>query len=65
MIPSVFLDRFGCFEMLAILILYPTGASGIIVLIKNNQEILLDHADFALQEQPEKTSVSWLIYHGR
>ena len=21
--------------------------------IKNNQEILLDHADFALQEQPE------------
>ena len=38
---------------LAIIISYPTSTSGIIVLFKNNQEILLDLADFALQEQPE------------
>ena len=31
---------------------YPTSASGIIVLFTNNQEILLDLADFTLQEQP-------------
>ena len=36
---------------MAIIISYPTTVSGIIVL--NNQEILLDLADFALQEQPE------------
>ena len=34
---------------LAIIISYQT----IIVVIKNNREILLDLADFALQEQPE------------
>ena len=34
--------------------------------IKNNQEILLDRADFALQEQPEnnlKFAISWTWYH--
>ena len=31
--------------MLALIILYPTGAGGIIVLKKKNQEILLDLAD--------------------
>ena len=35
------------------IISYPTSASGIIVLLKNNQEILLDLTDFAVQEQPE------------
>ena len=44
----------ACSAELAIIISYPTSASGIIVLLKNkHQEILLDLADFALQEQPE------------
>ena len=39
---------------LAIIISHPTRVSGIIDLLKNNnQEILLDLADFASQEQPE------------
>ena len=38
---------------LAIIISYPTSLSGIIVVLKNNQEILLDLANFALQEKPE------------
>ena len=38
---------------LAIIISSQTSASGIIVVIKNNQEILLDLTDFALQKQPE------------
>ena len=40
--------------------------------IRNNQQILLDLADFALHEQPNSTlmvaisgMVQWLIYHGR
>ena len=33
---------------LAIIISYPTSVSGIIFFIENNQEILLDLADFAL-----------------
>ena len=36
--------------------------------IKNKQEILLDLADFALQEQPEDNSVvviSWAWFNGR
>ena len=39
---------------LAIIISYPTSTSGIITycFIKNNQELLLDLADFAVQEQP-------------
>ena len=35
--------------------------------IKNNQEILLDLAYFALQEQPEdnlKVAISWAWYNG-
>ena len=31
--------------------------------IKNNQEILLDLADFALQEQPEDNSL-WSLFLG-
>ena len=38
---------------LAIIISYPTSASGIIVLLKKHQHILLDFADFAWSEQPE------------
>ena len=38
---------------LAIIISNPTNASGIIFFNKNNQEKLLNIADFALQEQPE------------
>ena len=40
----------------AIIILHPTNTSGIIIIVlitKNNQEILLDLADLALQEHPE------------
>ena len=37
----------------AIIISYPTNVSGIIVLLKSNEEISLDLADFALQEQLE------------
>ena len=44
--------------LLAIIISYPTSASGII-----NQEILLDLADFALQEQPEDNLMP--LFHGR
>ena len=40
------------------IIIYPTSASGIIVLLKTNQEILLDLAVFALQEQPEDTELN-------
>ena len=46
---------------------YPANASGIIVLLKNNQEILLDLADFALQEQPENNlmvAISRAWYNG-
>ena len=35
--------------------------------VKNNQEIMLDHADFALQEQPEDNlmvSISRAWYNG-
>ena len=35
------------------IISYPTRASRIIVLLKYNQEILLDFADFTFQEQAE------------
>ena len=38
---------------LAIIISYPTSASGIIVLLKKHQQMLLDFADFAWLEQPE------------
>ena len=41
--------------------------SGVIVFIRNNQEILLDLADFALQEQPKDTlmvSISQAWYNG-
>ena len=44
---------------LAIIISYPTSVSGIIItpffycFIKNNQEMLIDLANFALYEQPE------------
>ena len=44
----------GASAELAIIISYPTSASGIIVLLKTIKKvILLDLADFALQEQPE------------
>ena len=44
----------GASAELAIIISYPTSASGIIVLLKAIKKvILLDLADFALQEQPE------------
>ena len=41
--------------------------TGIIVFIKNNQEILLDLANFALQEPPEDNvmvSFSWTLCNG-
>ena len=41
--------------------------SGIIVLLKNNQEILVDLADFTLQEQQEDNlmvAISWAWYNG-
>ena len=38
---------------MAIIISYPTSASGIFFCIKKYQKILLDLADFALQEQPD------------
>ena len=41
-----------------IIISYPTSVSGIIVLLKNNEEILLDLAGFALQKQPEGNQFS-------
>ena len=51
------------------IISYPTSASGIILLLKNNQEILPDLIDFALQEQPEDNlmvaiSRAWYKYYG-
>ena len=55
------------YEMIVI-ISYPTSASGIIVLLKNNQESLLDLVDFALQEQYLEdnlmVSISWAWYNG-
>ena len=39
--------------VVAIIFLHPRNPSGIIVFIKNDQEILLDLANFALREQPE------------
>ena len=50
---------------LVIIVSYQTSACGIIKK-KNNQEILLDLADFALQEQPEDNlmvAVSWAWYN--
>ena len=55
-------------HLLAIIISYPTSASGIIIIplalvgynycfIKNNQEILLDLTDFVLSEQPEDNNL--------
>ena len=38
---------------MAIIISYPTIESGITVLLKNSEDILLDLADIAFQEQPE------------
>ena len=55
----------ACSVELAISIVYPTTMSGIVV--KNNQEILLDLADFALQEQPEDNlmiAISRAWYNG-
>ena len=52
---------------LALIISYPTSASGIIVLLKKNQEISLDFADFTLQEQLEDNlmvSISQAWYNG-
>ena len=52
---------------MAINISYPTSVSGIIVLLINNQEILLDFADFALQVQLEDNlivSISRAWYNG-
>ena len=64
---------------LAIIISYPTSASGIIIIpnnycflnnycfIKNNQELLLDLADFAWKEQPEENllvAIPWTWYNG-
>ena len=53
---------------LAIIISYPTSASGIIVsLIKNHQQILPDFADFAWLEQPEGNlmdAISRVWYNG-
>ena len=34
------------------------------IVIENSQEILLDHADFALQEQPEDNLIVALSRHG-
>ena len=39
--------------VVAIIISHSRNASGIIVFIKNDHEILLDLANFAFQEQPE------------
>ena len=49
----------ACSTDLVIIISYPTSMRRIIVLLKTNQEILLDLADFALQEQPEDISWAW------
>ena len=49
------------------IISYPTSASGIIVLLKKSTEILLDLADFALQEQPDDSlmaAISRAWYNG-
>ena len=54
--------------MLAIIISYPTSASGIIVLLKIiNKIMLLDFADFAWLEQLEGNlmdAISWVWYNG-
>ena len=52
---------------LAIIVLYPTSVSGIIVLLKNNPEILLDLVDSHCKKQPEDNSmvsISWAWYNG-
>ena len=49
---------------LAIIISYPTSVSGIIVLLKINQEILLNRADFAWQKQPEDNLMCLFLGHG-
>ena len=41
---------------------FATSVSGIIVLLKTNREILLDLADFALQEQPGDHLMGLLSY---
>ena len=49
-----------------IIVLYQPNACGIIKKKKNNQEILLDLADFVLQEQPENNlmvAFSWAWYN--
>ena len=55
------------YEMIAQLALciisYLISVSGIIVLLKGNQEILPDLADFALQEQPEDNLWSLFLRH--
>ena len=51
---------------LAIIVSYPTSVSGIIVLLKKNQEILLDLADSLCKKQPEGNlmiSISWAWYN--
>ena len=51
----------------AIIISYPTSTSGIVVLLKNNQEKFLDLADFALQYQPQDNlmvAISRAWYNG-
>ena len=50
-----------------IIISYPTSTSGIIVLLKDNQEILPDLADFLLQEQLQHhlmVAISQAWYNG-
>ena len=52
---------------LAIIISYPTSVNVINCFINNNQEILLDFTDFALQEQPEDNlmvAISRAWYNG-
>ena len=52
---------------LAIIILYPTSVSGIIVLLKTIKKIIQDFADFALQEQLENNvmvSISRAWFNG-
>ena len=53
-----------CSAELPIIISYPTSTSGVIVLIKNNQEILLDLADLTLQEQPEDNYFNGCYFSG-
>ena len=47
---------------LAVIITYPTSASGIIVLLKtDDQQILLQFADFILQEIPDDRYFSGMV----